>query len=565
MHTRAPLAPGYDVSRVIVGGWQLSRGHHRDSVSEDEAVERLVAIADLGVDTLDCADIYTGVEELYGRFLKRWRTTSGGNRPIRIHTKLVPDLSALASVDRRYVEGIVDRSLRRLGVEALDLVQFYWWDTSVGRWTEAAAALGDLVRAGKIRNLGATNLTAAEVRALEEEAGVPVVADQVQYSVLDRRAEHGLAGHCVASGRTSILAFGGLAGGFLTSKWLDTAPPAEPFSNRSMTKYRLIIDEFGGWQAYQDLLHALAGMAASLGAGVLALAGGIEGLWGGSGGAPLRWGIAAAIVATFVISAALGIQRGIARLSLLNVWLFLAVLLFVVVADPAARLPGLGLSGAADYAASFVPRSLGIDVDPDWHRQWTIFNWANWFAWAPVTALFLGRLAIGYSVRAFILVNLLLPALFGAAWMIAVAGTTIILDQQSGGSLYAVLTSAGPDPLLYRLFSQLGGGLPVLVLLIGAIFISYVTAADSNVSAMSALSTHGISPESPEAPLAVKLAWGITVGLVATILVAAAGIDGIRMMSVLGGFPALFIILGAAVSLAVMAIERRPLVAATDR
>ena len=313
------------------------------------------------------------------------------------------------------------------------------------------------------------------------------------------------------------------------------------------------------------LFALVAGMAASLGAGVLALAGGIEGLWGGSGGAPLRWGIAAAIVATFVISAALGIQRGIARLSLLNVWLFLAVLLFVVVADPAARLPGLGLSGAADYAASFVPRSLGIDVDPDWHRQWTIFNWANWFAWAPVTALFLGRLAIGYSVRAFILVNLLLPALFGAAWMIAVAGTTIILDQQSGGSLYAVLTSAGPDPLLYRLFSQLGGGLPVLVLLIGAIFISYVTAADSNVSAMSALSTHGISPESPEAPLAVKLAWGITVGLVATILVAAAGIDGIRMMSVLGGFPALFIILGAAVSLAVMAIERRPLVAATDR
>ena len=113
MHTRAPLAPGYDVSRVIVGEWQLSRGHHRASVSEDEAVERLVAIADLGVDTLDCADIYTGVEELYGRFLKRWRTTSGGNRPIRIHTKLVPDLSALASVDRRYVEGIVDRSLRR--------------------------------------------------------------------------------------------------------------------------------------------------------------------------------------------------------------------------------------------------------------------------------------------------------------------------------------------------------------------------------------------------------------------------------------------------------------------
>ncbi|BBB12094.1 BCCT family transporter [Sphingopyxis sp. FD7] len=313
------------------------------------------------------------------------------------------------------------------------------------------------------------------------------------------------------------------------------------------------------------LFALVAGMAASLGAGVLALAGGIEGLSSFAGGAPLRWGIAAAIVATFVISAALGLQRGIARLSLLNIWLFLGVLLFVVVSGPAARLPALGLAGATDYAATFVPRSLGIDVDRDWHQQWTIFNWANWFAWAPVTALFLGRLAVGYSIRAFILVNLLLPALFGAVWMIVIAGTTIILDQQSGGGLYTLLTSAGPDPLLYHLFSELGGGLPVLVLLIGAIFISYVTAADSNVSAMSALSTHGISPETPEAPLAVKIAWGITVGLVATILVASSGIDGIRMMSVLGGFPALFIILGAAMSLAVMTMERRPAVASTDR
>lgn len=312
------------------------------------------------------------------------------------------------------------------------------------------------------------------------------------------------------------------------------------------------------------LFALVAGMAASLGAGVLALAGGIEGLWGISGGAPLRWSIAAAIVGTFVISAALGLRRGIARLSLFNIWLFAAIMLFVLVAGPTTHLPSLALSGASDYVASFLPRSLGLDVETDWHRQWTIFNWANWFAWAPVTALFLGRLAVGYSVRAFIMVNLLLPALFGAMWMIIIAGTTITLDQQTGGDLYALLSSAGPDPLLYRLFSELGGGMPVLLLLIGAIFISYVTAADSNISAMSALSTHGISPENPEAPIAVKLAWGVTVGLVATILVAAAGIDGIRMMSVLGGFPALFIILGAAVALTVIAVERPRVVASTD-
>ncbi len=305
------------------------------------------------------------------------------------------------------------------------------------------------------------------------------------------------------------------------------------------------------------LFALVAGMAASLGAGVLALAGGIEGLGNFSGGALLRWSIAGLIVTTFVVSAALGLQRGIARLSLLNVWLFVAVLIFVVVAGATEGLPSLAVSGAADYLSTFLPRSIGSDVDLDWHRQWTIFNWANWFAWAPVTAVFLGRLAIGYTVRGFILFNLLLPSLFGATWMIIIAGTTISLDQQSGGELYAILNSVGPDPLLYRLFSDLGGGLPVLILLIAAIFLSYVTAADSNISAMSALSTRSISPDTPEAPLPVKIIWGATVGLVATILVASSGIDGIRMMSVLGGFPALFVIIGAALSLTVMAVRGR--------
>jgi aryl-alcohol dehydrogenase-like predicted oxidoreductase len=264
------LAPGYEVSRLIVGGWQLSAGHHTDAVAAEEAIERLVAMADMGLDTFDCADIYTGVEELLGRFLARWRTTSTA-RPLRIHTKFVPDLSALDRVDDRYVERVVDRSLRRLGVETLDLVQFYWWDPGRGDWLGAAQALGELQRAGKIRHLGAANLTADEVRRMETEAGVSVVADQVQYSVLDRRPEAGLTGLCEGS-RTSIIAYGALAGGFLTSSWLGALPPAAPVASRSLVKYRLIVDEFGGWEAYQQLLAELASIASGQGVDASAIA-----------------------------------------------------------------------------------------------------------------------------------------------------------------------------------------------------------------------------------------------------------------------------------------------------
>ncbi len=305
-------------------------------------------------------------------------------------------------------------------------------------------------------------------------------------------------------------------------------------------------------------LYALvAGMAASLGAGILALAGGVEGIGGFVGGTALRWTIAAAIVGSFLISAATGLQKGIAGLSVLNTWIFFVIIAFVLIAGPTAEMFGLSLRGGSDYFRTFVPRNLGLDVDTDWHRQWTIFNWANWFAWAPVTALFLGRLAVGYSVRAFILYNLILPSLFGAVWMTAIAGATIALDQQSGASLYAVLTAQGPDPVLFRLFSALGGGPGVAAVVLFAIFLSYVAGADANVSAMSALSTRGITPDAPEAPLWVQGMWGITVGLVALVLVASGGIDGIRMMSVLGGFPALFVIIGAALSLIAMAVRGR--------
>lgn len=303
-------------------------------------------------------------------------------------------------------------------------------------------------------------------------------------------------------------------------------------------------------------LYALvAGMAASMGAGILAIAGGIETLGGFAGGMPLRWAVAILIVASFLISAATGLQKGIAGLSVLNTWLFFAIIAFALIAGPTAEMFGLSLRGGAEYVGTFVPRNLGLDVDGDWSRQWTIFYWGNWFAWAPVTALFLGRLAVGYSVREFILMNLVLPSLFGALWMTAIAGSAIVLDQQSGAGLYAIIAANGPDSVLFRLFDALGGGPAVTGLILFTIFLSYVAGADANVSAMSALSTHGITPDAPEAPMAVQSVWGIAVGLVAVVLVAASGIDGIRMMSVLGGAPALFVIIGAALSLAVMTVR----------
>lgn len=240
---------------MINGCWQLSDDHRPGAVDRRGAIDGLLRRVDAGLTTFDCADIYTGVESLLGSLRRTLRQRGGPE--IQIHTKLVPDHAALPTLDRRYVERIVDRSLQRLGVERLDLVQLHWWRYDVPGWLDAACWLDDLRRAGKVAALGVTNFDLPRLRALCD-AGLPIVSVQLQYSLLDRRPERNVVAFCRARG-IALLAYGTLAGGYLGARHLG-APDREP-SNRSLVKYRLMIDEAGGWQRFQALLAVLDGIA----------------------------------------------------------------------------------------------------------------------------------------------------------------------------------------------------------------------------------------------------------------------------------------------------------------
>jgi aryl-alcohol dehydrogenase-like predicted oxidoreductase len=266
------LAPGYGVSRLLKGGWQLSEGHSHAAQHAEQSVADMIAFADAGITGFDCADIYTGVEALIGRFRERYRHERGQEAldRIKIHTKFVPDWSALGSLDRAYVEATIDRSRQRLGQDRLDLVQFHWWNYGEPRLVETGHWLVELQRAGKIDRLGGTNFDTAHTRALVE-AGVRLVSMQVQYSLLDARPENGLVA-LAARHSIGLLCYGALAGGFLGERWLGAREPKGPLENRSLTKYKLIIDEFGGWDLFQTLLRALKHIADKLGVGIGAVA-----------------------------------------------------------------------------------------------------------------------------------------------------------------------------------------------------------------------------------------------------------------------------------------------------
>ena len=263
---RARLTDAYSISCLLKGGWQLAGGHgHVDAARAFDDMDRFV---DAGITTFDCADIYQGVEALIGDWVRR--RGPGRHRTVQVHTKYVPDLDRLASHSRTDVTRGIDRSLSRLGAESLDLVQLHWWDYDVPGYVEAAGWLDELRRAGKIRYLGLTNFDRARVTEIIA-AGIPIVSHQVQYSVLDRRPAQGMAALCADHG-IGLLCYGALAGGFLSRRYVGGVAPAGPLENRSLVKYRLIIDEFGGWDRFQQMLTALEGIAIRHAVGIGAVA-----------------------------------------------------------------------------------------------------------------------------------------------------------------------------------------------------------------------------------------------------------------------------------------------------
>jgi aryl-alcohol dehydrogenase-like predicted oxidoreductase len=256
---RIALSDRYEISRVIRGGWQLSESHS-PSISDDPVADML-AFADAGITTFDCADIYTGVEDLIGRFRTDYRRIRGAEAlsEIRIHTKFVPDMSRLHDLTKDDVQRVIDTSLRRLGMEQLDIVQFHWWTYDVDRWMQTALWLEEIRRDGKINRIGGTNFDTAHLLAMRQ-AGVPMSSMQVQYSLLDRRPEKTFIAAAQREG-IAMFCYGTVAGGFLSERWLGVVEPRPPLENRSLVKYKLIIDELGGWNVFQNLLQVLATIA----------------------------------------------------------------------------------------------------------------------------------------------------------------------------------------------------------------------------------------------------------------------------------------------------------------
>ncbi len=248
------LAPGLKISRVLTGLWQIADLERSGKTLEPLATAKYMqSYVDAGLTTFDMADHYGSAEVISGTFKKQ---IPNGNQA-KFFTKWVPEPG---KVSKATIRQAVERALTRLQSEQIDLLQYHAWSYPDPAWLDTLFELQKLQNEGLIKHLGVTNFDAAHLR-IALASGIPLVSNQVCYSLLDQRASGEMKKVCEQYG-VRLLAFGTLAGGFLSDKWLEKPEPKvdEKFTWSQM-KYKRFIDKAGSWSNFQELLNTLKGIA----------------------------------------------------------------------------------------------------------------------------------------------------------------------------------------------------------------------------------------------------------------------------------------------------------------
>ncbi|MGE0826635.1 MAG: aldo/keto reductase [Candidatus Binatia bacterium] len=245
------------ICRVLNGLWQVSGGHGR--IDPQIAIKEMFAYVDAGFTTWDLADHYGPAEDFIGAFRRQFIAARGAEAwsGVQAFTKWVPRPGRMT---REVVENAVKVSLRRMDVPTLDLLQFHWWDYEDARYLDALKHLADLRDAGKIRHLALTNFDTEHLRVITEQ-GIRVVSNQVQFSLVDRRPEIAMIPFCRERNIT-LLTYGTVCGGLLSEKYLGQPEPGwRGLNTVSLEKYKMMIDSWGGWSLFQELLTVLKQIA----------------------------------------------------------------------------------------------------------------------------------------------------------------------------------------------------------------------------------------------------------------------------------------------------------------
>jgi aryl-alcohol dehydrogenase-like predicted oxidoreductase len=237
--------------------WQVAGGH--GYIDNELAIADMMRYHEAGFTTWDLADIYGPAEDFIGQFRRKLLAIKGEEEldKIRALTKWVPQPGRIT---RSIVNESIDRSLHRMGVSMVDLLQFHWWDYNNPYYMDALKYLSDLRDEGKIKHIGLTNFDTERLQIMID-SDLQIVSNQVQYSIIDRRPEVKMIPFCLEN-NISLLCYGSICGGLMSERYLGRMQPSTAELNTlSLQKYKKMIDAWGGWSLFQELLSTLKRIA----------------------------------------------------------------------------------------------------------------------------------------------------------------------------------------------------------------------------------------------------------------------------------------------------------------
>lgn len=276
------------------------------------------------------------------------------------------------------------------------------------------------------------------------------------------------------------------------------------------------------------------GVATTLGFGVTQMNSGLNYLFGIEQSATTQ--IILIVVVTIIasLSVCLGLDKGVKRLSELNLILALILLLFVFFASSSIYLLQTTIQNAGQYVSNLFSMTFNLYAyQPNgWIGGWTIMYWAWWISWSPFVGMFIARVSEGRTIREFIVGVLLIPTGFTLIWMGFMGNAALysILHEANTGLIEAVQLDS--SVALFEFLKSLPFSSAMSILATFLIMLFFVTSADSG-----ALVTDYLTSKTEHSPMWQRLFWTTLMAVLAIVLLLVGGLGALQSATMMSALP----------------------------
>lgn len=305
------------------------------------------------------------------------------------------------------------------------------------------------------------------------------------------------------------------------------------------------------WGKLVDFLAAfatIAGIATSLGMGLMSIRFGIKHVFGADLGTTGLVVVMLILIVGYTISAVSGLNKGIKILSNINMILAFCVLIFFLFAGPTVFLLNLMVDSVGEYFSNFIFMSFWTDPmaqasEGKWMGWWTIFYWCWWIAWGPFVGGFVARISRGRTISEFIFGVILVPLVITVVWFNVIGGTALHAEINGTLEMYKAI-SADAGSGIFTLLTQYPLGSLISFIVFFNLIIFLITSADSASFFVGMIISGGeLEPSTP-----IKLTFGFLIGSITVVLLITGGLKALQTASIVAALPFAFVMLGMVVS-----------------